>query len=149
MVDVRFEQRRHDSQRTCMQVERTGFGSSVKLVNADTNTVLRSCGLHEAVRDTVQADTSPAARWNLEPCDGLWFSLRPASDESEVSLYCSNCEIEAQWYVLQIAAIVCWHLLSGRQCMCFLWGALPDGGACSMLTELIKCSANFVDDCRT
>lgn len=70
-----------------MQVERTGFGSSVRLVSAEANTVLRSCGLHEAVRDTVLADTSPAARWNLVPCDeGAWFSLRPASNESEVRL---------------------------------------------------------------
>ena len=89
MVDVGCKQCQHDSQR-CVQVERTGFGSSVKVVNADTNTVLRSCDLHEAVRDTVQADTSPAARWNLVPCDGVWFSLRPASDESEVSLYCND-----------------------------------------------------------
>ena len=71
-----------------MQVERTGFGSSVRLVNANASTVLRSCGLHEAVRDTILADTSPAARWNLVPRggDGAWFSLHPASDESEVRL---------------------------------------------------------------
>ena len=55
--------------------------------------MLRSCGLHEAVRDTVLADTSPAARWNLVPCDGsTWFSLRPASDESEVMLLCTDQE---------------------------------------------------------
>lgn len=74
-------------QKERMQVEQTGFGSSVRLVNANANTVLRSCGLHEAVRDTVLADTSPAARWNLVPHDGsAWFSLHPASDESEVML---------------------------------------------------------------
>ena len=81
-----------------MQVERTGFGSSVRLVNAAANTVMRSCGLHEAVRDTVLADTSPAARWNLLPCDGgAWFSLHPASDESEVIsshlIQCSNIHL--------------------------------------------------------
>ena len=76
-----------------MQIERTGFGSSVRLINAAAITVLRSCGLHEAVRDTVLADSSPAARWNLVPCEENWFSLRPASDEAEVRASCrSMCQ---------------------------------------------------------
>ena len=49
-----------------LQVEQTGFGSSVKIINADTNTALRSCGMDEAVRDTVLADTSPSARWPVK-----------------------------------------------------------------------------------
>lgn len=94
----------------CVQVERTAFGSSVKLVNAESNTVLRSCGLHEAVRDTVPADTSPAARWNLVPCEGgAWFSLRPASDESEVRPGCNDCvspPAHMQQSYLLVAAIM-------------------------------------------
>ena len=83
-----------------MQVEHTGFGSSVRLINAESGTVLRSCGLQESIRDTVLADSSPAARWNLVPCEGAtWFSLRPASDETEVcnstwpSLYAWLCNL--------------------------------------------------------
>ena len=67
-----------------LQVEQTGFGSSVKIINADTNTALRSCGMDEAVRDTVLADTSPSARWNLVACEGNWFACRPSSDDTEV-----------------------------------------------------------------
>ena len=68
------------------QVEKTGFGSSVKIINADTNTALCSCGIEEVVRDTVLGDNSPAARWNLVACDKNWFTCRPASDEIEVML---------------------------------------------------------------
>jgi len=67
-----------------LQVEQTGFGSSVKIINADTNTALRSCGMDEAVRDTVLADTIPSARWNLVACEGNWFACRPSSDDTEV-----------------------------------------------------------------
>ena len=67
-----------------LQVEQTGFGSSVQIINADTHTALRSCGMEEAVRDTVLADTSPSARWNLVACEGNWFACRPASDDTEV-----------------------------------------------------------------
>lgn len=66
------------------QVEPTGFGSSVRLINVDTSTALRSCGMDEAVRDTVLADTSPAARWNLVACEDAWCACRPASDDTEV-----------------------------------------------------------------
>ena len=71
---------------TTLQVQRTGFGSSVKLINADTNTALRSCGLGEEVRDTVLEDGSPAGRWSLMPCDvaSCLYALRPTSDTSEV-----------------------------------------------------------------
>ena len=75
----------------CVQVEQTGFGSSIRLINAESGTMLRSCGMHEAVRDTVLADTSPAARWNLVPHEGSeWFSLQPASHDAEVSLSCTS-----------------------------------------------------------
>ena len=65
-------------------MELTGFGSSVKIINVDSLTALRSCGIEEVVRDTVLDDNSPAARWNLVPYDGNWFACRPASDEAEV-----------------------------------------------------------------
>lgn len=67
-----------------MQAEQTGFGSSVRIINMDTNTALRSCGMDEVVRDTVLADSSPAARWNLVACEDNWFACRPASDDTEV-----------------------------------------------------------------
>ncbi|KAA6423453.1 MAG: hypothetical protein FRX49_06514 [Trebouxia sp. A1-2] len=66
-----------------LQVEQTGFGSSVKIINADTRTALRSCGMDEAVRDTVLADTSPSARWNLVACEGNWVACSPSSDDTE------------------------------------------------------------------
>ncbi|DBA79314.1 hypothetical protein WJX79_008846 [Trebouxia sp. C0005] len=65
------------------KVEQTGFGSSVKIINADTRTALRSCGMDEAVRDTVLADTSPSARWNLVACEGNWVACSPSSDDTE------------------------------------------------------------------
>lgn len=83
---------RHNADPLMSQVERTGFGSSVKLINADSNTALRSCGLEEEVRDTVLDDGSPAARWSLTPCDDAdtWFAVRPSSDNAEVQLICLN-----------------------------------------------------------
>ena len=81
---------KHNLDLLMSQVERTGFGSSVKLINADSNTALRSCGLEEEVRDTVLDDSSPAARWSLAPCDGAdtWFAVHPSSDNAEVQLIC-------------------------------------------------------------
>ena len=74
-------------QRACLQVDTSGYGSCVKLINADSNTALRSCGVEEVVRDTVLEDNSPAARWILKPCEGgCWFACRPTSDDSEVRL---------------------------------------------------------------
>lgn len=90
-----------------IQVHRTGFGNSVKLVNADSKTVLRSCGLEEEVRDTVLEDGNPAARWSLIPCgeEECWFALRPTSDNSEVRMACmtssksSQCLLTVLMYV--------------------------------------------------
>ena len=86
-----IQDRRSSNAQLCLhellQVDKTAFGSSVKIINADTNTALCSCGMGETVRDTVLDDNSPAARWQLAPCDGNWFACRPASDNTEVSSF--------------------------------------------------------------